>query len=215
MVVGQVSAINADPNEQTLAVYTITPVPQYNSTNKYNDIALLKLTADIDFDYVNVDFVAYNELDNNLPAVVMGWGSTFDGGLESVNLHYGEVTLNLVTATSPCGSYAVNDNEFNLATMICASNDPAASTLAPVPDATISPLGSPCQYDEGSPLVQVMGDVPTVVGILSKTDASCSENSYGVYTRVSIFYSWLLNTAGPQPIRPTPAPTTVDPMETE
>jgi hypothetical protein len=36
-----------------------------------------QLTADIDFDYVNVDFVAYNELDNNLPAVVMGWGSTF------------------------------------------------------------------------------------------------------------------------------------------
>jgi hypothetical protein len=49
--------------------------------------------------------------------------------LESVNLHYGEVTLNLVTATSPCGSYAVKDDEFNLATMICASNDPAASTL--------------------------------------------------------------------------------------
>lgn len=43
VVVGQVSAINADPNEQTLAVYTITPVPQYNSTNKYNDIALLKV----------------------------------------------------------------------------------------------------------------------------------------------------------------------------
>jgi hypothetical protein len=37
----------------------------------------LQLTADIDFDYVNVDFVAYNELDNNLPAVVMGWGATF------------------------------------------------------------------------------------------------------------------------------------------
>ncbi|XP_046463180.1 trypsin alpha-like [Daphnia pulex] len=207
VVVGQVSAINADPNEQTLAVYTITPVPQYNSTNQFNDIALLKLTADIDFDYVNVDFVAYNELDNNLPTVVMGWGATFQGGLESVNLHYGEVTLNLVTATSPCGPYAVNE-EFNLATMICASNDPAASTLAPPPTATLSPLGSPCSYDEGSPLVQVMGDVPTVVGILSKTDG-CSENSYGVYTRVSIFYSWLLNTAGPQPIRPTTeAPTT-------
>ncbi|XP_046655762.1 trypsin alpha-like isoform X2 [Daphnia pulicaria] len=201
VVVGQVSAINADPNEQTLAVYTVTPVPQYNSTNKYNDIALLKLTADIDFDYVNVDFVAYNELDNNLPAVVMGWGSTFDGGLESVNLHYGEVTLNLVTATSPCGSYAVNEAEFNLATMICASNNPAASTLAPPSGVDIA--GSPGQYDEGSPMVQDVGGVATAVGILSRTDG-CSTDSYGIYTRISVFYSWLVNTAGQQPIRPTP-----------
>ncbi|EFX71081.1 hypothetical protein DAPPUDRAFT_231560 [Daphnia pulex] len=207
VVVGQVSAITADPNEQTLTVYTITPVPQYNSTNKFNDIALLKLSADIDFDYVNVDFVAYNELVNNLPAVVMGWGSTFEGGLESVNLHYGEVTLNLATSTSACGSY-VADVDFNFATMICASNNPEAATLVAPPTATESPLGSPCSYDEGSPLVQVMDKVPTVVGILSKTDG-CSTESYGVYTRVSIFYSWLLNTAGPQPIRPTtPAPTT-------
>jgi hypothetical protein len=102
VVVGQVSVINADPNEQTLAVYTITLAPQYNSTLQTNDIALLKvynkmknsekccvgdsrskivsfpqLTADIEFDYVNVDFAAYNELDDGKPTVVMGWGATF------------------------------------------------------------------------------------------------------------------------------------------
>jgi hypothetical protein len=38
-----VNAISPDPNEQTLAVYTITPVPQYNSTLQTNDIALLKV----------------------------------------------------------------------------------------------------------------------------------------------------------------------------
>jgi len=200
VVVGQVSAITADPNEQTMSVYTITPVPQYNSTLKTNDIALLKLTADIKFDYVNVDFVAYNELDNSLPVVVMGWGATFDGGLESVNLHSGEVNVIVLTKDSPCGSY--NTPEFNFATMICASNDPSVDAIAPPSNAT---AGSPCQYDEGSPLVQVVNDIPTVVGILSKTDG-CSAESYGVYTRVSIFYSWLLNTAGPQPTRPTTAP---------
>lgn len=105
VVAGQVSSITLDPQEQTVTVYTITPVPQYNSTLKTNDIALLKvwiilirkptffeltipyvielyysiqqLSADIVFDYVSVDFVAYNELDNGLPAVIMGWGSTF------------------------------------------------------------------------------------------------------------------------------------------
>lgn len=36
-----------------------------------------QLSTDIAFDYVNVDFVAYNELDSSLPVVVMGWGATF------------------------------------------------------------------------------------------------------------------------------------------
>ena len=103
VIAGQVSAITSDPNEQTLAVYTITPVPQYNSTLKTYDIALLRvwvkedhnltpflicgdqimcryiqqLSTDIVFDYVNVDFVSYNELDDSLPGIVMGWGTTF------------------------------------------------------------------------------------------------------------------------------------------
>ncbi len=85
--------------------------------------------------------------------------------------------------------------------------------VAPAPSAKATP-GSPCAYDEGSPLVQDVAGVPTVVGILSRTDG-CSTESYGVYTRVSIFYSWLLNTAGPQPIRPTPAPPTEAPVEQE
>lgn len=36
-----------------------------------------QLTADISFDYVNVDFVAYNELDNSYLTVAMEWGATF------------------------------------------------------------------------------------------------------------------------------------------
>ena len=84
-------------------------------------------------------------------------------------------------------------------------------TSAPV--TTVSPLGSPCQYDEGSPLVQINEEgVPIAVGILSKFDG-CSAESYSVYTRVSIFYSWLTNTAGQQPSRPTPAPPTTEGTE--
>jgi hypothetical protein len=47
VVVGQVSAINLDPNEQKMSVYTITPGPNYNSTLKTNDIALLKVYDNI------------------------------------------------------------------------------------------------------------------------------------------------------------------------
>jgi hypothetical protein len=41
VVAGQVSLINPDINEQKMDVYTITIFPEYNSTNKLNDVALL------------------------------------------------------------------------------------------------------------------------------------------------------------------------------
>jgi hypothetical protein len=56
-----------------------------------------------------------------------------DGGLESVNLRSGEVSVNamiiiaLTPKDSPCGEYA--SPQFNFATMICASNNPAATTI--------------------------------------------------------------------------------------
>ena len=38
-----------------------------------------QLTKNIQFDYVNVDFIAYNQLDiiNRPGLAVMGWGATF------------------------------------------------------------------------------------------------------------------------------------------
>ena len=46
VVVGQVNAMAPDPNEQILDVYSIVSFPEYNSTNKMNDIALLKVCFD-------------------------------------------------------------------------------------------------------------------------------------------------------------------------
>ncbi len=72
------------------------------------------------------------------------------------------------------------------------------------------PGGSPCQYDEGSPLVQDFVDpdtseiIPTAVGIFSKTNI-CGFGvieATGIYTRLSEFSSWLLDTAGEQPVHP-------------
>lgn len=41
---GQLNLLNADINEQTMAVYTLNPFPEYNSTNKANDIALVRVS---------------------------------------------------------------------------------------------------------------------------------------------------------------------------
>ncbi|XP_057365122.1 trypsin alpha-like [Daphnia carinata] len=195
VVAGQVSAINLDPNEQTVSVYTVTIFPQYDSDLKLNDIALLKLTADINMDGENVDFVGYNEAVNGVDAEIMGWGATFEGGFESVNLRYATAFINVKGAGDLCGTF--DTTAFNFATMICAS------TVADPPPARA--VGSPCKYDEGSPLVQKLGtdSVATVVGILSKSDDCSLDTAVSVYTRVSIFYSWLINTAGQQPVRTT------------
>lgn len=174
VIAGQVNAINPDVKEQVMSVYTITASPLYNSTTGYNDIALIMLTADIVFDYVNVDFVAYNEVDNTLTATAMGWGATFEGGLESVNLHYGEVDLLPMDSATTCGVY--DNTKLNFSTMLCA-----------VASATATPAGSPCQYDEGSPLVQMFGNVPTAVGILSKTEG-CLAAAHGVMSMITIKY---------------------------
>lgn len=73
-----------------------------------------------------------------------------------------------------------------------------------------APTGSPCQYDEGSPLVQEIPDpndatlptITTAVGIFSKSERCAVSQDKSVFTRLSVYYDWLKNTAGLQPTRP-------------
>jgi hypothetical protein len=46
IVVGQGNAMAPDANEQIFDVYSIVSFPEYNSTHKMNDIALLKVCFD-------------------------------------------------------------------------------------------------------------------------------------------------------------------------
>ncbi|EFX71080.1 hypothetical protein DAPPUDRAFT_309193 [Daphnia pulex] len=200
VVAGQVSLINPDINEQKMDVYTITIFPQYNSTNKLNDVALLWLTADILFDNENVDFIPYGtelqDLAQPRKGIFMGWGASFDGGTESVNLRYATAVDNPMTAETPCGAYS--NTEFDYLTMMCTGVFVDA------------PSGSPCQYDEGSPLVQEIPDpndaslpkTATAVGIFSKTESCAISSGKSVFTRLSVYYSWFKDTAGLQPTRP-------------
>ncbi|KAI9559822.1 hypothetical protein GHT06_013829 [Daphnia sinensis] len=194
VVAGQVSVVSPDPNEQIHTVYVIFSYPEYNSTTKLNDVALLKLTTEIQFDSINVDFIPYGEeLTNDKVGVFMGWGATFEGGYESINLRYGYSAIIPSTVDPTCGDYGA---EFDVRSMFCCS-----ITLIALP------AGSPCQYDEGSPFVQEFVDpansslvIPTAVGIFSKVP-KCDPTAKSVYTRLSVYYFWFLNTAGQQPTR--------------
>ncbi|EFX71082.1 hypothetical protein DAPPUDRAFT_309211 [Daphnia pulex] len=179
---------NQEPDVQSVPVYNVYVFDGYNSTFQLNDIALLKLTKDIVFDSIesNANFVKYSEVNtDDLRAAVIGWGATNEEGNVTTELRYGEV---YITESTQCGHYS--EPEFKLFSMICASPDTIDPPIA---------AGSPCQYDEGSPLVQVIGTQHIAVGVMSKAK-SCSLDSVSVYTRLSNFYSWLQTTAGQQPV---------------
>ena len=63
---------------------------------------------------------------------------------------------------------------------------------------------SPCNFDEGGPLVQDVETTagtttPIAVGILSTHSPNCDPTLPNVFTRLSAHYAWLSRTAGQQP----------------
>lgn len=58
---------------------------------------------------------------------------------------------------------------------------------------------TPCNYDEGSPLVQN----GIVIGIMSHNKGCLPPYAPTLYTRMSAHYDWLLKVAGLQPPRPS------------
>ncbi len=59
----------------------------------------------------------------------------------------------------------------------------------------------PCQYDEGSPLFKPISPTTYVaMGIVSK-NVGCGDSEIyeTIYTRLVVYYYWMLKTGGPQP----------------
>ncbi|KZS19572.1 Uncharacterized protein APZ42_014001 [Daphnia magna] len=207
VITGQLDFTTPDPHEEIHPVYRIVPFNEYDATNQLHDLALLQLTNNIS--YVTPDgvyFINYNEVDlTNPEATIMGWGAYQEGGFESIRLRYATTAIQ---NEMDCGDYTGSD--FQLATMICTN---AATT-------TSATAGAPCQYDQGSPLVQYINSKPTVVGVMSK-NRGCSVDQSSVYTRLSVYYSWFLKTAGQQELdnttvtTPEPGITNTNPVTTE
>ncbi|KAI9559773.1 hypothetical protein GHT06_013779 [Daphnia sinensis] len=200
VITGQQDLTVLDPHEESHAVYRIVPFSEYDPTNQLHDVALLQLTNNITYVTPNgVYFINYNEVDMTNPeATIMGWGANQEGGFESTRLHYATTAIQ---NEMDCGDYTGTD--FQLATMVCTN---AATT-------TSATAGAPCQYDEGSPLVQYINSKPTVVGVMSK-NRGCSVDQSSVYTRLSVYYSWFLKTAGQQELDNTSTATTLEPGTT-
>ncbi|XP_046655758.1 transmembrane protease serine 9-like [Daphnia pulicaria] len=185
VVVGQQELTVVDPYEETISLYQIHVIDRYNSTTQMNDVALLQLMQNISFSTPDqVYFINYDEMDATQPeGTTIGWGATQEGGFESTKLRYASMSI---SNAKTCGDYT--EQEFQTGIMFCADNSAAT------PDA-----GAPCQYDEGSPMIQTFYGKPVAVGIMSK-NRGCSVDLPSVYTRLSVYYAWFLQVAGQQPV---------------
>lgn len=201
VTVGAYSLIVPDPDEQYIPALSLKPHESFNLTGHLeNDIGLIQLGRPVVFDAVNVWFLHYDDVsDVDKTAIVMGWGAINDGGLPYASRL--RVASQMIDDTNfnKCGSYSTD--EFNSNYMICAVPDDAGEFLA----------GTPCDFDQGSPLVQKQDGVQfgVAVGIMSKVkecnpaDAATLEPT--IYTRLTAYYSWLRTNAGQQPAFTTTA----------
>ncbi|XP_032788230.2 complement factor D [Daphnia magna] len=182
VVVAQVSLIQQDIDEQVLSVFKISVYEGYEPDTKLHDIAMLQTASTIPFG-PRVNFIRYEEAEEVGGTVVnlAGWGATTVGGTPSTKLR--EITVTLPASCT--GTYTAE--EFTPNYMLCAGGSPAD-------------VGSPCQYDEGSPLIQTIGTTSYAVGIMSKNQGCGAGFAPTIYTRLSAYYAWINKIGGLQPV---------------
>ncbi|XP_054259697.1 venom protease-like [Macrosteles quadrilineatus] len=157
------------------------PHPNYRSSGKTDDIAVVRLKTQVQFnDFIqpiclpSTSYFRSTSLTGQKPYVA-GWGALFFRGPSTKALQQVDVSI---TAENVCrNAYssqrgAVIDNR-----VLCASN--------PGKDA--------CQGDSGGPLMLGRDDTFYLIGVVSY-GKNCADPQYpGVYTRVSSFINWINN----------------------
>ncbi|XP_046439912.1 trypsin-1-like [Daphnia pulex] len=177
ITVGQLSLILPDPGEMRLQVRAIYVHENFDNITKVNDIAMLETSQTIEFN-ANVNFTYYDTVGGPL-AIVSGWGAVDESKVVSSKLREA-----IVYAPINCDLFPADVYDPNI--MFCWGRSEYDNGIRP------------CQYDEGSPLFK-----PTtilVMGIVSK-NLGCGDSEIyeTIYTRLVVYYYWMLKTGGPQP----------------
>ncbi|KAI1289965.1 Clotting factor B [Halotydeus destructor] len=168
-------------------VATVIPHENYRPWRRYNDIALFKLTTDLDFTNPSMRPVCMPTEDMNKedyvgePVSLVGWGTTSFGGevadvlqeVEVLVVSNEECNENYTTIEGSAVSYpdGINHN------FICAGMPEGGKDS--------------CQGDSGGPLMYNIDNTWYQFGVVS-FGYKCAEPGYpGVYTRVSHFLKWI------------------------
>merc|ERR1719334_2709561 len=164
---------------KSIPVERVIKRSDYDSDNVNNDIALLRLAQEVDF---NDNIVPACLPSSTSPkyagwdAVVSGWGTTSSGGRTSDVLKETRQTILANTATE----------------CVQGAGGPGATASVPETKLCAYKQGTDsCQGDSGGPLVVMEDGRWTVVGVVSY-GFGCATNGFaGVYARVTKYMNWI------------------------
>ena len=184
VVLGTVHLDTPNQGYQQIRSTRIYIHPSYNDSTKDNDIALIKLSAASS--QTAVASLASSDADSvpGLSTTVIGWGGTVaqPGAPQSYPTQLQEVDVPIV-ANDICYPGEVTAN------MICAGLDQGGKDS--------------CQGDSGGPLVRPLTEGQHMLtGIVSWGDGCAQAGTYGVYTKVSQYRSWIDSIINQVPSQP-------------
>lgn len=158
--------------------------PRYNSNHSQfnHDIALLKLATPVELSNerrpicVGPSAFIQDLLKDSSSSVVSGWGRIRDKGLEADKLQ--KLSAPLADRTLCKQSSREHITRF----MFCAG--------------FADGLSDSCQGDSGGPHATNYKGTWFLTGIVSWGEGCAEKGKYGIYTRVSRYYSWIVQTTG-------------------
>ncbi|MEO1945251.1 MAG: trypsin-like serine protease [Candidatus Thioglobus sp.] len=163
---------------EVIRVIRVYNHPEYNSATIDNDLALLELensSSALPVDIINPSVTP--DIIVGSMARVMGWGNMSMTGED-----YPEDLMQVdvpIVSNSTCNSPQSYDGDITK-NMLCAGITQGGIDA--------------CQGDSGGPLIEANSTSFMQVGIVSWGAKCAAANYYGVYTRLSQFYSWIYTT---------------------
>ncbi|XP_047996078.1 serine protease snake-like [Leguminivora glycinivorella] len=155
--------------------------PYFTAPRKYNDIALLQLSKDVEFSRYIQPACLWTSLNTSTisGATITGWGVVAEGSRDSSpNLKTAEVDVIEPTTCDGLLRRYCNRNWCGLdQAQICAGKPSGGVDT--------------CQGDSGGPLQVRAGSLTSVVGVTSFGFGCARAGAPGVYTKVAAFREWI------------------------
>ncbi|MCH9687839.1 MAG: trypsin-like serine protease [Deltaproteobacteria bacterium] len=187
VVAGISARSETDATGQIRRVEEIVVFPGYKNPQIGGDIALLRLSSELDLTGPRASFIALAtpaETDSMAPgleAQVSGWGLD-EAEVDADGLEFADVVLLSADEASSIYDLEVNPEQL---TVVGA---PTGRRL--------------CEIDGGSPLVVDSAESALLVGVGSWTTRCSDGKAIGIYTRVSSYGDWLTTVLDKAPKKP-------------